>query len=164
MLTQVVLLLVSSAACARSIDNVSGFKGIGTPPTVVSIFPANNATNVAPNSNVVITFDESVSLALDSASPLTDNSIIIDCSLSGVQSYPQIDTDGVVVADINFNDFINGDVCTVTVSAFWVHDEDDGNHFDGNGDGFANPVDDDYVSTFSVGMSPDLIFAHGFEN
>lgn len=140
--------------------------GVGTPPTVVSISPADMATNVSPTANLIVTFDELVSLALDDMQPLEDNSIIINCTLSGIQSYPPANLGGITIANIDFNDFTIGDVCTVTLSAFWIHDQDDGNHFDGDGDGVFDPEGDDFVSTFTVGTGgagSGLIFTNGFE-
>ena len=89
---------------------------IDAAPTVTATTPINGATQVANNSNISITFSESVNLG---ATPVT-----ISCATSGAHT-------SVISASPNTTftvnpdaDSVNGELCTVTVLAAQVTDND----------------------------------------
>lgn len=149
-------LLVMPAAKAEDCDNFTN-----TPPEAIvcSILPADMASNISQNTNIIITFDEPVNMSSNG------DSVLVDCSISGEQAYPPgpgTTTFNTPVVEIDFNDFVINDVCTITVSGFWIHDNGDGLHLDGNNDG---QVAGDFVSSFTVGAGTgaELIFMDSFE-
>ena len=89
-------------------------------PSVTATTPTNGATGVAINSNVSITFSEPVNVA--------GNWFQIVCPNSGTRNVADtVVTGGPTTFTINPNaDFANGEVCTVTVSASQVTDQDSG--------------------------------------
>ena len=89
-------------------------------PSVTATTPTNGATGVAINSNVTITFSEAVNV--------TGNWFQIACPNSGTRNVADtVVTGGPTTFTINPNaDFGNGEVCTVTVSASQVTDQDSG--------------------------------------
>lgn len=91
---------------------------LDAPPKVNTIVPANNATNIAITDDVVITFSEAVNVS--------GNWFQIVCPTSGTRNV--IDTvvgGGPTIYTINPNaDFANGEICTVTVTAAQVTDQD----------------------------------------
>lgn len=104
-----------------------------TAPTVVSTSPIDGATNVALDSNIVITFSEAMTLAADWFE--------IDCSVSGVHTAVVTDTDPIFTLNLD-SDFVNNEVCTVTIFAALASDED-----------LIDPPDnlaEDYIFSFST--------------
>ena len=102
----------TSNTATKSID-------LDAAPTVTTIMPANNATGVAINTDVVITFSEDVTV--------TGNWFQIACPTSGNRSALSgtAVTGGPTVFTINPTaDFANGETCTVTVTALQVADQD----------------------------------------
>ena len=89
-------------------------------PSVTATTPTNGATGVAINSNVTITFSEPVNV--------TGNWFQIACPNSGTRNVADtVVTGGPTTFTINPNaDFGNGEVCTVTVSAAQIADQDSG--------------------------------------
>ena len=93
---------------------------IDQPPSVSSTVPTNGATGQAINTNVSITFSEPVNV--------TGNWFQISCASSGVRNVADtVVTGGPTTFTINPNaDFANAEVCTVTVFAAQVSDQDSG--------------------------------------
>jgi len=92
---------------------------IDAAPTVFTIVPANSATGVAINADVVIAFSENVTV--------TGNWFQIACPTSGNRSALSgtAVTGGPTVFAINPTvDFANGETCAVTVTALQVTDQD----------------------------------------
>ncbi len=89
-------------------------------PSVTATTPTNGATGVAINSNVTITFSEPVNV--------TGEWFSIACPTSGARNVAAtVVTGGPTTFTINPNaDFANGEVCTVTVNAAQVTDQDSG--------------------------------------
>ena len=89
-------------------------------PSVTATTPTNGATGIAINSNVTITFSEPVNV--------TGNWFQIACPNSGTRNVSDtVVSGGPTTFTINPNaDFANGEVCTVTVSASQVTDQDSG--------------------------------------
>jgi uncharacterized repeat protein (TIGR01451 family) len=102
-------------------------------PAVSAIAPGNGATNVALGSNVVVTFNEAV----------TVNGVWfqIACSRSGVHSAAVSGGPTVFTLDPNVN-FTNGETCTVTVTAPLVADQDSIDP--------PNTMTANFISTFST--------------
>lgn len=91
--------------------------GPDLPPTVVSTNPANNATDVALDSNITITFSEAVTVS--------EGWFTISCTKSGAHTATVTpDNNPVFVLDPDTN-FSTYEVCTVTVVAANVHDAND---------------------------------------
>lgn len=112
--------------------------GIDYEPTLTSISPSNGTKDVELDSVLAISFSEPVNLA--------DGWISLSCSISkehalSVEGGPQS-----FVADPTL-DFVNGDVCTVTVIAARVSDQDTSDPPD--------ILDKDYSFTFSTLPLPD---------
>ena len=111
--------------------------GIDSAPAVTSTIPADAAIDVALDSNVLINFSESVEIAM--------NAVTVDCSVSGIQTFPATVLAGVTDIDIDpVADFTASETCTVTVTAASVTDLD----------GPADPMDADVMFSFTV--EPDL--------
>ncbi|MDG4596875.1 MAG: tandem-95 repeat protein [Candidatus Contendobacter sp.] len=87
---------------------------IDAAPEVQNINPANNATGVPINANVLITFSENVT-APAAAFDIT-------CATSG--NHPFAIGGGPTSFTLDPTDFANGEVCTVTVTATQVADQD----------------------------------------
>lgn len=109
----------------------------GTPPgdqapRVVSTVPANNAINVAVDANITVTFSEPVTV--------TGDWYNISCSVSGAHTATVTDTDPVFVLDPTAN-FTTSEVCTVTIVAANVNDDD-------TDDETADFMEEDYVFSF----------------
>lgn len=88
-------------------------------PSVSAVTPANNATGVAIDADVVITFSEAVTV--------TGNWFQIACPTSGNRSALSgtAVTGGPTAFTINPSaDFANGEACTVTVTATQITDQD----------------------------------------
>jgi predicted extracellular nuclease len=104
------------------------------PPTVSSTSPADAATGVALDADITINFSEDVTVTggwYDISCPSSVDPLAAAVS-GGPQSYTLDPVD----------DFANDDVCTVTVYASQVEDQDEGPPFDN--------MDDDYVFTFTI--------------
>ncbi len=92
--------------------------GGDTAPSVTATVPANNATDVAKDSNVTITFNEAVNV--------TGNWFQISCATSGTRQVADTSVSGgptTFVIDPNA-DFASGEFCTVTVVGTLVTDQD----------------------------------------
>jgi len=130
---------------ATDTDNNNADFAIGTPnprntpppdaaPFVSSTVPANNASNVPLNSNITITFSESVNV--------TPPWFTLACSLSGVHSATFAGGPTVFTLEPD-TDFVDGDTCTLTVLASQVTDQDS------NGPPHTMTVD--FIASFSTG-------------
>ncbi|HYK20142.1 MAG TPA: lamin tail domain-containing protein, partial [Pyrinomonadaceae bacterium] len=101
------------------IDDINASGSVTDPaPFVSSSIPANNATNVASNSNLSITFSENVNVA--------GNWFQIACNASGTRQVSDtVVTGGPTTFTIDpNNDFAANEQCTVTVFAAQVTDQD----------------------------------------
>jgi methionine-rich copper-binding protein CopC len=112
-----------------------------TPPTVTAITPTNGAINQTTNTDITLTFSESVSLT---AAPVT-----ISCTTSGAHNAYTVSASPNTSFTINPNvDFSPGETCTVTVLANQVSDTDTG-----------DPPDNmtaNFVSSFSTDAAPTV--------
>ncbi len=85
------------------------------PPSVSNTVPANGATNVPLNSNISVTFSEAVNV--------TDPWFTLSCASSGTHTATY--SGGPVTFTLNpDSDFVSGEVCTLTVIAGQVSDQD----------------------------------------
>ena len=92
-----------------------GCYGADCAPIVVSTTPANRAGNVPLDSNITIGFNEAVTA--------TDSSFMLSCAASG--SHAITVSGGPTVFTINVaEDFVRNEICTVTVLAANVTDQD----------------------------------------
>lgn len=104
-----------------------------TAPSVSTIVPADAATGVAMDSDVVITFSEAVDVAASWVS--------LSCSASGIHT--SVVTGGPIAYTLNPDvNFSANETCTVTVSAADVTDQDTNDP--------PEAMAADFVSTFSV--------------
>lgn len=115
------------------------FTGGGdTPPSVSSTSPANNATNVALNANLTITFSENVTVT----APWFD----LTCTSSG--THPATQSGGPLSFTLNPDfDFVNAETCTVIINKDQIADQD------GTPDNMAA----DYIFAFNTPGAHDLI-------
>jgi predicted extracellular nuclease len=104
---------------------------VDNPPTVTSTTPADNATGVAVNSNISVTFSEAVTV--------TSSSFTINCDTSGAHAFTPSGGPTTYTLDPT-TDFTQGEVCTVTVVAAQVSDQD----------GTSENMAADYVFDFTV--------------
>ena len=88
---------------------------VDVPPTVGSTVPANNATNIAPDADITITFSEAVTV--------TDGWYTISCDVSGAHTAEVTNANPVFTLNPDSN-FAANEVCTVTVMAANVSDQD----------------------------------------
>lgn len=109
----------------------TGGPPVDNPPTVASTVPADNAVNVAVNANISVTFSEPVNA--------TASSFQISCATSGTHAFALSGGATTYTLDPT-TDFTQGEVCTVTVFAAQVTDQD------GTPDNMAA----DYVFDFTV--------------
>ncbi len=115
---------------------------VDLPPIVSNTSPSNGADDVATDADIQITFNEAVTVA--------GAWFDITCDLSGANTGIATtgnDTQFVIDPD---TDFVAGDVCTVTVFAAQVTDQD-------------LPADNmasDFSFSFSVPLPPSLVFIH----
>ncbi|MBC7933340.1 MAG: Ig-like domain-containing protein, partial [Rubrivivax sp.] len=109
----------------------TGGPPVDNPPTVQSTTPADNAVNVAESANVTVTFSEAVTA--------TGSSFTINCATSGAHPFALSGGPTTYTLDPTTN-FTQGEVCTVTVVAAQVADQD------GTPDNMAA----DYVFDFTV--------------
>ena len=108
-----------------------GGAAVDNPPTVTTTTPSDNAVNVQANTNITITFSEAVTA---SASSFT-----INCSQSGAHAFTLSGGPTTYTLDPT-TDFTQGEVCTVTVVAAQVTDQD----------GTPDQMAADYVFDFTV--------------
>lgn len=125
----------SGADDGLSVDDFSITPRGGTPadnpPTVTGTVPTDNAVNVPSNSNVSVAFSEAVTA--------TSSSFRISCATSG--AHPFTLSGGATTFTIDpTTDFAQNEVCTVTVFAAQVADQD----------GTPNNLAADYVFDFTV--------------
>jgi predicted extracellular nuclease len=110
----------SSADDGLAVDDFSitaqGGPAVDNPPTVTSTVPADNATNIPVDANISVTFSEPVNA--------TESSFQINCATSGAHAFTL--SGGATTYTLNpTTDFTQGEVCTVTVVAAQVTDQDD---------------------------------------
>ncbi|HEV2799249.1 MAG TPA: lamin tail domain-containing protein [Pyrinomonadaceae bacterium] len=112
-----------------------------TAPTVASTTPADNALNVPANTNISITFSEPVTA--------TSSSFQINCNQSGAHAFTLSGGPTTYTLDPT-TDFVSGEVCTVTVVAAQVTDQD----------GTPDQMAANYVFDFTIlNTTPQPIFA-----
>ena len=117
----------------------TGGPPVDNPPAVQSTTPADNAVNVAQNANVSVTFNEPVTV--------TASSFSISCSTSGAHAFTLSGGPTTYTLDPT-TDFTQGEVCTVTVVAAQVADQD----------GTPNNMAADYVFDFTIiNLAPTAI-------
>ena len=117
-----------------AVNNGQTFTGgppVDNPPTVSSTSPADNANGIAVNSNISVTFNEPVTA--------TTNSFQISCATSGTHAFTLSGGPTTYTLDPT-TDFTMGEVCTVTVVAAQVTDQD----------GTPNQMAADFVFDFTV--------------
>jgi endonuclease G len=130
----------SGADDGLSIDDFSitpqGGAPVDNAPTIANTVPADNVTGVATDANVSVTFSEPVTA--------TGSSFQISCATSG--AHPFALSGGATIYTLNPTvNFTPGEVCTVTVFAAQVADQD----------GTSNNMAADYVFDFTVAdLSP----------
>jgi len=118
-----------------AVDNFNitaqGSAPVDNPPTVTGTVPADNATDIPVDANISVTFSEPVTVS--------DASFQISCATSGTHAFTL--SGGPSTYTLNpTTDFTQGEVCTVTVVAAQVTDQD----------GTADPMAADYVFDFTV--------------
>ncbi|HEX8635005.1 MAG TPA: lamin tail domain-containing protein [Pyrinomonadaceae bacterium] len=122
---------VNTKGAPNTGQTFTGGPPVDNPPTVQSTTPADNATAVAVNSNISVTFNEPVTA--------TANSFQISCATSGTHAFTLSGGTTTYTLDPT-TDFTQGEVCTVTVVAAQVTDQD----------GTADQMAADYVFDFTV--------------
>lgn len=90
--------------------------GSDTAPSVSSSTPANNATTIALNANISVTFSEAVNAP--------SNAFGISCTTSGAHPFNLASLDSITYTLDPSSDFVAGETCTVTVTAAQVTDTD----------------------------------------
>ena len=93
----------------------TGGPPVDNPPTVASTVPADNGVNIAVDANVSVTFSEAVTA--------TNSSFQISCATSGTKTFTLSGGATTFTLDPT-TDFTQGEVCTVTVFAAQVTDQD----------------------------------------
>ena len=101
------------------------------PPTVSATVPANDATNIAPDTDITITFSESVTVV--------DGWFTISCAASGAHTAVVNDANPIFTLD-PANNFSASELCTVTVAAEHVSDQDE----------TIDQMEEDYVFSFTI--------------
>src|SRR6185436_13396668 len=95
-------------------DYVFSFQ-IDVAPSVSAVTPVDTATNVATNTNLTVTFSEAVTI--------TNSSVTINCASTGAHTVAVSGGPTVWTVDPT-TDFGNGELCTATVLAAGVSDND----------------------------------------
>ncbi len=108
---------------------------VDNPPTVASTNPADNAVNVGATSNISVTFSEPVTA--------TTSSFQISCATSGTHAFNLSGGPTTYTLDPTTN-FTAGEVCTVTVVAAQVADQD----------GTPNNMAQDFIFDFTIAGGP----------
>ena len=112
--------------------------GIDRAPSLITIYPADKAFNVALDTNISIAFSEPVNLA--------DGWLELSCSISNQHAVSV--SGGLLDFGVNPNvDFVYGDICTITILAAKVTDQDSADPPD--------TLDKDYSFSFSALPLPD---------
>ena len=112
--------------------------GVDDPPTLTGFTPADKEIMVALDANLSFTFSEPVTLA--------DGWMSVSCSIS--QLHEVSVSGGPKIFEIDpMVDFVNGDICSVTILASKVSDQDSTDPPD--------TLDKDYSFSFSVIPPPD---------
>jgi hypothetical protein len=118
-----------------SVDDFSitaqGGAAVDNPPTVTGTVPADNAANIPVDANISVTFSEPVNVS--------NGSFQISCATSGTHAFTLSGGPTTYTLDPTTN-FTQGEVCTVTVNASQVTDQD----------GTADQMVADYVFDFTV--------------
>jgi predicted extracellular nuclease len=125
----------SGADDGLSVDDFSitaqGGAAVDNAPTVTGTIPADNATNIPVDANISVTFSEPVNAS--------SASFQISCATSGTHAFTLSGGTTTYTLDPT-TDFTQGEVCTVTVVAAQVTDQD----------GTADQMAADYVFDFTV--------------
>jgi len=116
-------------------------------PTVSTTAPANGLTAVPTDSNIQITFSEKVTV--------TEPWFTISCANSGAHTATVIDTDPIFTLDPAVN-FLPNEVCTVTVLATGVNDDD-------TDDGTYDDMLANYVFSFTTGQACGDVYTHTYD-
>ncbi|UFH54536.1 ExeM/NucH family extracellular endonuclease [Spirosoma sp. KNUC1025] len=138
----------ASATGTFRLDDVSLFGTIVSaadiPPTVASTSPANSAANVAPNTNISVTFSESVTAGASSFSLVGSSSGPHSFTLAGGPTSFTLNPDA---------DFSDGETVTVTALAAQISDQD----------GTADNMAADYTFSFTVLPPVTLVKIHDIQ-
>ncbi len=122
---------------------------IDVAPTVVSTVPVDAATNVAADSDVSITFSEPVTV--------TGTWFDITCATSSTHTAAVSDADPTFTLNPD-TDFTAGELCTVTLTADKISDDDAADPpdtLDGNGNGTSEgSTTDDFTFSFTIADPP----------
>jgi predicted extracellular nuclease len=121
------------------VDDISITCATDTAPSVTSTTPANGATGVAVDADLVVNFSENVDV--------TPASFSIACNLSGNHTYTLSGSGTSSVALNPDSDFTNAESCSVTVIANQVSDSD--------ADDPPDNMAADYTFTFDIVGAPD---------
>lgn len=105
--------------------------GVDVAPFVVSIVPANAATEVAVNANVTVNFSEPVNAS--------GTWYALSCSSSGTKAV-LVNTGATSFTLDPLNDFVPGESCSLSIDAASVTDQD----------GTPHPMTANFIATFSV--------------
>lgn len=114
-----------------SIDDFS-LTAVDLPPTVVSHTPADGAIDVAVDTNVIIQFSEPVDVTTDF--------MTLQCGESGIHSFSIATPDNITYTIDPDTDYQNNELCTVTIFASSVTDQD----------GTPDPMEYDYGFSFTT--------------
>ncbi|NLA39853.1 MAG: ExeM/NucH family extracellular endonuclease, partial [Smithella sp.] len=104
---------------------------VDLPTSVTSTVPANDATNIAPDTDITITFSESVTVV--------DGWFTISCADSGAHNALVTEVNPIFTLDPADN-FSASELCTVTVAAEQVSDQDE----------TIDQMEEDYVFSFTI--------------
>ncbi len=138
-----------ATATAGDCNTNQTFMLAGDTPPQVAIMPANLATDVPIDSNIVLTFSEPVDVAA--------GALELTCISSPSELFPVTPQDDVTSLTLDPQvDFAFNDTCSVTIIATSVLDNDDTpDPLDGNGDGTGG---DDFMSSFfTSGDNPPTV-------
>jgi len=130
-------------------DNFQATFDVEAAPQVTATAPADTATDVAGNTDIVLDFSEPVSAAaasFDLDCPSAMN-VSLTATANGAQDQYTLDPD---------TDLPAGETCTVTVVAASISDVDSidpPDNLDGDGDGTTG---DDLVFSFTIDQAPEL--------
>lgn len=138
-----------------SIFSVNGGNGTNIPPRVSMVTPEDMSENISSTSMIKLVFNEPVDIPIDA--------ITISCTDSGIQTFPSVLETPVTSTCFMPTPFTSGESCSITASAFLIHDVDNGDaqHLDGDGDGI--PGEEDFESFFTVDSALNIIFVNSFE-
>ena len=117
------------------------FGGVDTAPTVVNTSPVNGAINVAANSNISITFSESVNA--------TASAFTIECPTGSSQTFTQTGSPATIFTLDPNADLPASTICTVTVNAAEITDVDTNDPPD--------QMSANFVFSFTVAAAPPVV-------